>query len=822
MKQEASHFDYLDGVRGIAAFSVTLHHFFYAFLPALIWGAAGNKGLIFPQFEMAIAQTPLNILWSGDYAVMVFFVMSAFVLTYRFFRDQHDPNFSRVSFLTSATLRRYPRLVLPIFAASLIVLLVMQMGGLFHQQAAQYSLSFEWLALQWHTPNAGLLDVLRNTFLEVPFTPEPRYNNVLWTICIEFYGSLLAFAMVAVLGRQSWRAWAYVALGFYFGNSPYLCFVMGVALADFMYAPGAAKARAFLSRPAAYWTLAIVGLYLGSFPKGIDASQNFWFSWLYWLDGGSMPNAQWTHNWGALFLLIAVLHAPSWQAILSRQPWRWLGRISFSMYLMHGLFLGSICSWLIVTLVPSIGYAAAFVMTFAVYLLVVFVSSHFFAKYIDETSIKISRQAYTPLVGRKLNAWIPRWNARWRNSLFVRAEWSYIVLGIVLMYVLFYAALKQPWFSHSGWDSYILQAQAWWQGRTMLAQDYPYLELAIFNGQYYVSFPPVPTIPQFLLYPFFGTNTPNHFLNSTYTVLSFALLTLWFNPELKIKGFAVPLAAVFGSNLLAVSLNGGVWFQAQILAFLFTIMAFFFAVKSQHRLWAMHLSALCLALAVGCRPFQLIYFPALLWIFAYHLGYIGNIKQTTPKAKTPEGREEAEPLQQFLIFPILIGGALAWYNWLRFGNPIEFGHNYLPEFLRATGGQFSLSYIPENIMRSLRLPSFTPEGGLSFPRMDGVMFFLVNPIFLILARKLLQLKREMWQVNALLFGGIALHMLSTWSHRTMGGWQFGNRYFIDMIPAVVLLLWLNRSKFDGKDLMLALFGLGINAYGALWLYLNWP
>ncbi|QLI81979.1 acyltransferase [Chitinibacter fontanus] len=819
MTHKHGHFDYLDGVRGIAAFSVTLHHFFYAFLPALIWGAAGNKGLIFPQFEMAVAQTPLNLLWSGDFAVMVFFVMSAFVLTYRFFRDQHDPNFSRVSFLTSATLRRYPRLVLPIFAASLLVLVVIKMGGLFHQAAAQFSLSFEWLALQWDTPKASLLDVLRNSFLEVPFKPEPRYNNVLWTICIEFYGSLLAFAMVATLGRQSWRAWAYLALGWYFGNSPYLCFVMGVALADFIYAPSAAKACAFLSRPATYWTFAIAGLYLGSFPKGIDTSQNFWFSWLYWLDGGAMPNAQWTHNWGALFLLIAVLHAPSWQSNLSRQPWRWLGRISFSMYLMHGLFLGSICSWLIVKLVPSIGYAAAFFITLAVYLFAMFGSSHLFARYIDEISVKFSRQAYTWLVGNKLDALVPRWTARWRNSLFVRQSWAYLLFAIVLLYVLLYAALKQSWFSHSGWDSYILQAQAWWQGRTMLAHDYPYLELAIFHGQYYVSFPPIPTIPQFLLFPFFGEGTPNHFLNSCYTILSFALLTYWFNPELKPKGLAIPLAAVFGSNLLAISLNGGVWFQAQVLAYLFTTVAFFFAVKSAQRPWAMHLAALSLALAVGCRPFQLVYFPALLWILAYHLGHVGT---QPPKAKTSNGQEQAEPLQQFLLFPLLIGGALAWYNWLRFGNPLEFGHNYLPEFQRATEGQFSLSYIPQNFMQSLRLPSFTAEGGLTFPRTDGVMFFLVNPVFLILARKLGQLKREFWQVNGLLFGAILLHMLSTWSHRTMGGWQFGNRYFVDMIPAVVLLLWLNRCKFDGKDLMLALFGIGINVYGALWLYLNWP
>ena len=32
------------------------------------------------------------------------------------------------------------------------------------------------------------------------------------------------------------------------------------------------------------------------------------------------------------------------------------------------------------------------------------------------------------------------------------------------------------------------------------------------------------------------------------------------------------------------------------------------------------------------------------------------------------------------------------YNLARFGNPLEFGHNYLPEFTRAADGQFSFAY----------------------------------------------------------------------------------------------------------------------------------
>ena len=45
----------------------------------------------------------------------------------------------------------------------------------------------------------------------------------------------------------------------------------------------------------------------------------------------------------------------------------------------------------------------------------------------------------------------------------------------------------------------MLQAQSWLEGRLDLGKDYPYLELAVFGGKYYVSFPP---FPSYIMFPF--------------------------------------------------------------------------------------------------------------------------------------------------------------------------------------------------------------------------------------------------------------------------------------------------------------------------------
>ena len=70
-----------------------------------------------------------------------------------------------------------------------------------------------------------------------------------------------------------------------------------------------------------------------------------------------------------------------------------------------------------------------------------------------------------------------------------RWEYGIIVITSVLLYLFLmcwltgYGPLKQ-----NVYNSYALQADSWRQGRLDLGQDYPYLELAVYNGKYYVSF----------------------------------------------------------------------------------------------------------------------------------------------------------------------------------------------------------------------------------------------------------------------------------------------------------------------------------------------
>ena len=69
---------------------------------------------------------------------------------------------------------------------------------------------------------------------------------------------------------------------------------------------------------------------------------------------------------------------------------------------------------------------------------------------------------------------------------------SLLALALVLYHSLAGGTLLSP----NVYDSYLLQAKNWLEGRAYIegGENYPWLELAVFEGRYYLSFPPAPSV----------------------------------------------------------------------------------------------------------------------------------------------------------------------------------------------------------------------------------------------------------------------------------------------------------------------------------------
>ena len=389
-----------------------------------------------------------------------------------------------------------------------------------------------------------------------------------------------------------------------------------------------------------------------------------------------------------------------------------------------------------------------------------------------------------------------------------RYTYHFFVAAAILIcsYVALYCVMDQSVFSHSDYDSYTRQAQSWWQGQTFLPENVTWLELAEFNGHYYVSFPPFPSVVQFVLFPFFGLNTPDNLVNTLFGFGAFVLIyrILMRRNMSGLNASLMALLMTLGSNVFYLSLTGWVWFAAQTQGFFFSALAVFLIDSRRKAAWAF--AFLSVGLAFACRPFQIVYAPLLLFMLYKKLdtgqGIIRTLVRCVP-----------------YVLPLVLVGALAGvYNMVRFGSLIEFGHNYLPEF--AYEPQFSLTYVPGNFVEILKLPG-TEE--TFWPMFIGTLFFVVNPAFVLAAVCLI---RERFDAKKLIYLlCLTVHFVLTLSHRTMGGWQFGSRYLVDMLPFMLLIV-ADDAAYQATPVakawvlpaVLAAVGIAVNVWGAVWFY----
>jgi len=384
-----------------------------------------------------------------------------------------------------------------------------------------------------------------------------------------------------------------------------------------------------------------------------------------------------------------------------------------------------------------------------------------------------------------------------------------IVYGLIYMFSSDFSIT-----AYNQWNPFSIQAASWLDGRLYLEENIPWLEVAMFNGQYFISFPPFPSIIMLIFVPFHGTDTPDHAIALVVSLLSLAYAYKIGEKVLGNKTHAMFLSLflVLGTNYLHISLWGAVWYIAQNMAFLLTLMAFYYALTDKKYHSFISLFAMCAAL--GCRPFNAIYVPVVLYLI-----FIREDKSFFAFAKKAS---------IYAIPAMLLGSFFAWLNYARFGNIFEFGHSYLPEFAHDPYGQFYAGRILSNLETIFF--NFNMTG---FPLFGGFAFWVASPIiisfviyFFIFIFKDIKIKtpcRKKCLEKYLIFAIpllVMIHIVAFSFHRTLGGHQFGSRYTVDVLVAIYLglLLMLKRLPQNNSVYINAapfLFGMLLNFYGTI-------
>ncbi len=324
----------------------------------------------------------LNLLYAGNLSVCIFFVLSGYVLTYRYFKTGDQET------LVSGAVRRYPRLLPPVLITILLALVLMNLSLFSNIQAGEV-IGSEWLQGFW-TFNSSFPDAIGEALWGVWFNGENSYDCVMWTLTTEFTGSLIAFAFVMLFGRQPYRWIAYLIASIYFWDSYTLGFILGVLLADLYHTetPGTH------AKPV-YAMLLVYGLVLGSWDTITTKNMDL-ITWIFHLQNNEPLTT--VHTIAAFLITLGVLNLPQLKTILSRRVFTYLGRISFSMYLVHMLVLGSVTSTTFLILHNNgVSYTVSVITATLISIPVILAASHLITRYIDQPGITLSKTFYQKL-----------------------------------------------------------------------------------------------------------------------------------------------------------------------------------------------------------------------------------------------------------------------------------------------------------------------------------------------------------------------------------------------------------------------------------------
>jgi peptidoglycan/LPS O-acetylase OafA/YrhL len=286
--------------------------------------------------HMVMNSSPLRVLEFGRGAVLFFFVLSGYVLTRALMRNG-SPG------LTAFATQRTIRLMLPSAAS---VLLSVVLYSLVVTDPAQVT---GMLGHAWHLWGAepGWPDAIKASLLLLTTTDRAELNPVLWSLVHEWRLTLLLPLVLLFRGRIWWL----LALG---------CAGM---LLGAMHS--GAENRAQLGREfhhtvmvSVYFSLAIASgaalALIGPVPRLTGEQRAAGGLAAFALFGLASDVAVYI---SAVLLIVLAQQPGAFRNLLRRGPLVWLGRVSYSLYLVHAMILAA-CLLLLHDVLPLWACAA--------------------------------------------------------------------------------------------------------------------------------------------------------------------------------------------------------------------------------------------------------------------------------------------------------------------------------------------------------------------------------------------------------------------------------------------------------------------------------
>jgi hypothetical protein len=328
-------------------------------------------------------------------------------------------------------------------------------------------------------------------------------------------------------------------------------------------------------------------------------------------------------------------------------------------------------------------------------------------------------------------------------------------------------------------------------------------DVAVHDGRYYFVIGPLQLLPHLPFAAVQELQGPGRYVVSLAFGLPAALLALPLARAYGARGrdaYWIAVAAALGTLLWFSSVFGNVYYLAHAQSFL-ALTLFLLEWTGRRRPLAL---GVLLGLSLMARPTTALaavpFGLALLW---QHRAAVYPVVRTA------------------LAFGLPLAaavGILGWFNWLRFGSPLESGYaiSYLinPQLEASrAAGLFSLGHVPENLrLALLELPRVIGHPPFLSPSKYGMSMLLVSPALLTAAwaglrdrtARLLWLAAGLTAIPVFLYYG--------------GGYiQYGFRYSLDFTPYLVALMAMGSTRWLGwPERLLVVASVASVAVGIIW------
>lgn len=440
----------LNGLRGIAALFVFFFHTLFSYEPFVEYGFGVDSGT--GDSNRRLIQLPfIRLFFAGHAMVAIFFVVGGYVMSIKPLNLIHSgQNEALLESLVSSVFRRGIRLYLPAITATFSTMLTVSFGlWEYHRQYMTEDRKYIYyedhhpkrqpaFAAQiwdWTKATAAMTNIFAyyNDGFLMPY--YNAYDPHLWTVPFEYRSSLIVTLVTLTLSRcqksprlilmmgiiifcGSWDRWEVVC----FLCGSLLCNINSLSSSDYssdlksdieaekfsdVESMPLSSTRPFLARLLTAFTkprpilLFTLGLYFLSAPN-LLISATPGYTWLSYLTPATYTDPKrFPHTLGAILITHSLITCPFLQKPFNTPFAQYLGRISYSLYIVHGPLIHIVGYSVTPTIWWAMGgsrldesrvvYWAGLVIGSCVLGIVVAVVSDLFYRLVDVKGIKLAK-----------------------------------------------------------------------------------------------------------------------------------------------------------------------------------------------------------------------------------------------------------------------------------------------------------------------------------------------------------------------------------------------------------------------------------------------